>query len=98
MARIARVVVPGYPHHVTQRGSRRQRVPIWAYCLMPNHVHLVAVPETAEGLAHAIGQAHRQHALMVNAREGWSGHLWQERFASFSWMSHIYWRPCAMLS
>jgi putative transposase len=106
MARIARVVVPGYPHHVTQRGSRRQatffrekdyqnyltlmaqwcrrqRVSIWAYCLMPNHVHLVAVPETAEGLARAIGQAHRQHALMVNAREGWSGHLWQERFASF---------------
>lgn len=25
MARIARVVVPGYPHHVTQRGNRRQR-------------------------------------------------------------------------
>ena len=24
MARIARVVVPGYPHHVTQRGNRRQ--------------------------------------------------------------------------
>ena len=106
MARIARVVVPGYPHHVTQRGSRRQatffleedyltylalmaqwcrrkRVSIWAYCLMPNHVHLVAVPETAEGLSRAIGQAHRQHALRVNAREGWSGHLWQERFASF---------------
>ena len=106
MARIARVVVPGYPHHVTQRSSRRQatffleedyltylalmaqwcrrqRVSVWAYCLMPNHVHLVAVPETAEGLARAIGQAHRQHALRVNAREGWSGHLWQERFASF---------------
>ena len=26
MARIARVVVPGYPHHVTQRGNRRQAV------------------------------------------------------------------------
>ena len=24
MARIARVVVPGYPHHVTQRGNHRQ--------------------------------------------------------------------------
>lgn len=25
MARMARVVVPGYPHHVTQRGNRRQK-------------------------------------------------------------------------
>jgi putative transposase len=26
MARIARVVVPGLPHHVTQRGNRREPV------------------------------------------------------------------------
>jgi putative transposase len=25
MARLARVVVPGYPHHVTQRGNGRAR-------------------------------------------------------------------------
>ena len=25
MARMARVVVSGYPHHVTQRGNRRQK-------------------------------------------------------------------------
>lgn len=25
MPRIARVVVPGEPHHITQRGNRRQR-------------------------------------------------------------------------
>ena len=24
MARLARVVIPGMPHHVTQRGNRRQ--------------------------------------------------------------------------
>jgi putative transposase len=98
--------VPGYPHHVTQRGSRRQPtffreedyrhylrlladwckrhgVAIWAYCLMPNHVHLVAVPSTTKGLSRAVGQAHRQYALATNKREKWSGHLWQERFASF---------------
>jgi putative transposase len=67
MPRIARVVVPGVPHHITQRGNRRQTtffsdedyryyiagmaescrrngVEVWAYCLMPNHVHLIAVP------------------------------------------------------
>lgn len=106
MARIARVIVPGLPHHVTQRGNRRQQtffhdddyetyldlmsewcgkyqVQIWAYCLMPNHVHLIAVPETEEGLARAIGEAHRRYTRQINFRERWRGHLWQERFASF---------------
>jgi len=80
MARLARVVVPGYSHHITQRGNRRMPtffsdadyeaylallaeqcaahgLGIWAWCLMPNHVHLVAVPKTAEGLARAVGEA-----------------------------------------
>ena len=105
MARLARVVVPGYPHHITQRGNRRlptffsdddyeaylallaeqcaaHGVRIWAWCLMPNHVHLVAVPKTAEGLARAIGEAHRRYTRRINFREGWRGHLWQERFFS----------------
>ena len=106
MARIARVIADGIPHHITQRGNRRQqtffapddyaaylshmaewckkcRVAVWAYCLMPNHVHLVAVPEVSGGLRRAIGEAHRRYTLMVNARHGWTGHLWQGRFASF---------------
>ncbi len=61
---------------------RRCGVALWAYCLMPNHVHLVAVPESEDGLRHAIGEAHRRYTLRVNSREGWTGHLWQGRFAS----------------
>ena len=106
MARLARVVAPGYPHHVTQRGNRRQEtffreddyrvyrdlmrawcakcaVEIWAYCLMPNHVHLIAVPRSGDALARAIGEAHRRYTRHVNFREGWRGYLWQGRFASF---------------
>jgi REP-associated tyrosine transposase len=106
MARIARVVAPGYPHHITQRGNRRQQtffsdedyiaylelmtewcqkyqVDIWSWCLMPNHVHLIAVPQNEEGLARAIGEAHRRYTRRINFRENWRGHLWQERFASF---------------
>ena len=106
MARIARVVAPGMPHHVTQRGNRRlqtffgdedyqaylelmsewcakYKVQVWAYCLMPNHVHLIAVPETKDGLNLAIGEAHRRYTRRVNFREGWRGHLWQGRFSSF---------------
>ena len=106
MARMARLVVPGYPHHVTQRGNRRQPVffgdgdyqyyidllaesaketdvAIWAYCLMPNHVHVVAVPKTEEGLAQCFGDAHRRYTRHVNFREGWRGYLWQGRFHSY---------------
>ncbi len=106
MARIARVVASGIPHHITQRGNRRQqtflcekdyrfyielmaewcnrcKVDVWAYCLMPNHVHMIAVPESEDGLRRAVGEAHRRYTRHVNFREGWRGHLWQGRFSSF---------------
>jgi putative transposase len=105
MARLARITVPGVPHHVTQRGNRRQQTffsdadytdyialmaehcaaagtEVWAYCLMPNHVHLILVPSHEHGLRAALGEAHRRYTRMVNRREGWTGWLWQGRFAS----------------
>jgi putative transposase len=61
----------------------KRRVEIWAYCLMPNHVHLIAMPESDDGLRRGIGEAHRRYSRMINHRENWQGHLWQGRFASF---------------
>src|SRR3974377_254506 len=89
MARLARVIAPCMPHHVTQPGNRRQQtffgeedfqhylelisrfcrakqVAIWAYCLMPNHVHLIVAPQSAESLRRAIGEAHRRYARRIN--------------------------------
>lgn len=106
MARIARIVVPEYPHHVIQRGNRRQKVffnendyikylkllsyytkrfsvDILAYCLMPNHVHLVVIPSQQGSLARAIGETHRNYTCFVNSREKWKGYLWQGRFSSY---------------
>ena len=62
----------------------RLGVEVWAYCLMPNHVHLVAVPDSEDGLRRAIGDAHRRYSRRINFREGWRGHLWQGRFPSFA--------------
>src|SRR5512136_1671446 len=62
---------------------RKCGVEIWAYCLMPNHVHLIAVPETEDGLRRGIGEAHRRYSRMINFRQDWRGHLRQGRFASF---------------
>jgi len=59
-------------------------VEVWAYCLMPNHVHLIVVPESEDGLRHGLGEAHRRYTRRINFREGWRGHLWQGRFASFA--------------
>jgi len=61
----------------------QHRVQVWAYCLMPNHVHLIVVPKSEDGLARAIGEAHRRYTRRVNSRQRWRGHLWQGRFASF---------------
>lgn len=106
MPRQARVVIPGAPHHVTQRGNRRQQtffsdadyltylhlaaeafgdagVEVWAYCLMPNHVHLIAAPAAPEALAAAVGATHLRYTRRINGRERWTGYLWQGRFASF---------------
>ena len=106
MPRAARLVLPGVPHHVTQRGSRRQPTffsdddyalylnllrywcrqagtAVWAWCLMPNHVHLILVPGHADGLRDALAETHRRYTWQINQREGWTGHLWQSRFASF---------------
>ena len=105
MARLARVVVPGHPHHVTQRGNGRARtffddgdyalyrdllaencrsagVEVWAWCLMPNHVHLILVPSDPDGLRRALSRVHRAYAGVIQARRKRTGHFWQGRFGA----------------
>jgi putative transposase len=105
MARLPRLVLPGYPYHVTQRGNRRQQTffedadyalyrdllaqaaeragtEVWAYCLMPNHVHLIVVPADEDGLRRTFADAHRRYTGFINARHRWTGHLWQGRFGA----------------
>ena len=105
MTRLARMVIADLPHHVTQRGNRREAiffedgdheiyrdllaeqtrkagVEVWAYCLMPNHVHLILTPKRADGLGLAVGETHRRYTNFINARGRWTGHLFQSRFAS----------------
>ena len=105
MVRIARIVIPDIPHHVTQRGNRRQQtffhehdyksyleflaayakvfsIDIWSYCLMPNHVHLLLVPKSEDGLREGLSQTHQSYTRLINRRNGWTGHLWQGRFFS----------------
>jgi putative transposase len=105
MPRLPRIVISGQPHHVTQRGNRREPVffedgdharylaflgeasrtsgtEIWSYCLMPNHVHLIVMPKTPDGLRALFADAHRRYTNFINWRHQWTGHLWQGRFGS----------------
>jgi putative transposase len=105
MARLPRLVLPGVPHHVTQRGNRREQTffeegdyalyldllaegaqraqtEIWSYCLMPNHVHVIVVPSDEDGLRRTFRYTHRHYTGYINARQRWTGHLWQGRFGS----------------
>ncbi len=52
------------------------------YCLMSNHVHLIAVPRSADALAHTLKQTHGRYASYWNARQSLTGHVWQGRFYS----------------
>ena len=54
-----------------------------AWCLMDNHIHLILVPDDADGLRGALAEAHRRYSRHVNFREGWRGYLFQGRFASY---------------
>jgi putative transposase len=55
--------------------TRLYGVDIWAYCLMTNHVHLIAVPEREESFGQAIGRAQMKYARHANRRQRWGGHL-----------------------
>ena len=66
-------------------------VDVLAYCLMRNHVHLVAVPRRTESLQAALKPLHMRYAQRVNRERDWQGHLWQGRFFSSPLDEHYLW-------
>ena len=64
------------------QAAERARVEVWAYCLMPNHVHAIVVPSDEDGLRRTFGDLHRRYTAYVNARARRTGHVWQGRFGS----------------
>lgn len=105
MPRPPRFVIPGIPHHVTQRGNYRQTtffedrdylfylrllrkyaqrfdVAVQAYCLMPNHVHLIVTPSREDSLPALLQRLHSDYARSVHVHRERVGHLWQSRYYS----------------
>lgn len=105
MARLPRLTVPGYPHHIIQRGNNRQpifvdradyqrllalleeyarsfQVAVHGYVLMSNHFHLLATPETEQGIPRLMQAVGRAYVRYFNQRHGRSGTLWEGRYRS----------------
>ncbi len=105
MARNTRIVWPGKPHHLTQRGNNKQPVflepadfefylcllrralpasdaKLLAYALLPNHLHLIVVPERADSLTDLCRRVNGIYSSYINSRLDRSGHLWQSRYFS----------------
>lgn len=70
-----------YKRMLAEEASRRG-VEVWAYCLMPNHVHLIMTPPDHRALGLVIGEAHRRWSGFINARANWTGRLFEGRFSS----------------
>jgi putative transposase len=105
MARLPRLTISDYPHHVIQRGNNRQAiftspadyemllgllrvnatkfgVALHAYVLMTNHFHLLATPQTAEGLPQMMQAVGRSYVRYFNDLQGRTGTLWEGRYKS----------------
>lgn len=117
MARLPRLTLSGYPHHIIQRGNNSQpifatpadyqtlldalyenaqkyKVAIHAYVLMPNHFHLLATPESADGLPLMMQSVGRRYVRWFNAAQGRTGTLWEGRYKSTVLDAKQYHLPC----
>jgi putative transposase len=105
MSRLPRLTLPGFPHHVIQRGNNRQAifaetadyqmmlglldenarkfgVAVHAYVLMGNHFHLLATPQTPDGLPQMMQAVGRRYVRYFNDGQKRSGTLWEGRYRS----------------
>ena len=70
-------------------------VRLLAWCLMTNHIHLIAMPEREDSLAVLLRRVHGRYAQYYNARHGRTGHLWQNRHFACSLAAGHLWAALA---
>ena len=88
---------PGdYASYLDSLGELKARfqVRVQAYCLMPNHVHLLLEPGSANGLALLMKHLAGRHSARINRRERFTGGLWEGRYYSSVVARDAYWHEC----
>jgi putative transposase len=71
--------------------ARQHGLEVLAYCLMTNHIHLVAVPATLQSMELTFRPLHTRYAQRLNRMMNWSGHVWQGRFFSATLDNRYFW-------
>jgi putative transposase len=117
MARLPRLTLPGYPHHVIQRGNNRQPifatvadrerlldilfenaktfdVAVHGYVLMDNHFHLLATPQSDNGLPQMMQAVGRRYVRYFNDGQKRTGTLWEGRYKSTLMQTDRYLLAC----
>ena len=65
-----------------QQNAGKYALEVFGYCLMTNHIHILAIPHQEDSLAKAVGRTHFRYTQYINRFHKRSGHLWQGRFYS----------------
>ena len=73
------------------RFARHYGVALLGYCLMPTHVHLIAVPQNSTALSRTLQRVHGDYARALHLRLQRVGHLWQARYASVALDEKHFW-------
>jgi putative transposase len=79
---------------ILRHASERHAVPIHAYALMPNHIHLMVTPGSATALPRAMQAVGRRYVQYFNRRYGRSGGLWEGRYRPAHVHDERYWLTC----
>ncbi len=120
MPRKHRIIPPGIPQHIVQRGHNKQQVfrssldyrkylslvetysnryncPVMAYCLMPNHIHLLVRPQDRDSLIKCMHSISFKYAKFFNFTADRRGALWESRYHSstvddeqYLWQTALY--------
>jgi len=67
---------------ILREQSEKYGLEVLGWCLMSNHIHLVAQTSEPDSLANAVGRTHFHYTQYINRMHHRSGHLWQNRFYS----------------
>lgn len=62
--------------------AKRYYLTVVAYCLMPNHVHLIGIPQKEDSMGKVFKYVNMKYSQYYNKKMHVSGHLFQGRFFS----------------
>jgi putative transposase len=80
---------------ILKKAKKKYDISLYAYCLMPNHVHLLVEPVSARDISKFMHWVNRGFTAYFNTKYNKVGHLWQGRFRSKPLLKGLYLLQCA---